>query len=95
MGVDLVVGLVPAVRLRHRRPALDLTPFGLDARQAVVEHPRHVVLDGEYAAAAAATQPLAFVVEQAAADGAAQQVEQRWRHGHDVLCTRKDGQTGA
>ena len=52
MRVDLVVGLVPALRLRHRRPALDLAPLGLDARQAVVEHPRHAVLDREDGAAA-------------------------------------------
>ena len=95
MRVGLVVGLVPALRLRHRRPALDLAPLGLDARQAVVEHPRHAVLDGEHRAAAAATQPGALVLERAAADRAAQQLEQRGRHGHDVLCTGKDGHTRA
>ncbi len=56
MRIDLVVALVPAVRLRHRRPALDLAPLCVDARQPVVEHPRHVVLDREHAAAAAAAE---------------------------------------
>ena len=64
VGVDLVIGLVPALRPRHRRPALDLAALGLDARQAVVEHARHTVLDGKDGAAAAAAQRRAVVLEQ-------------------------------
>ena len=45
LRVDLVVGLVPALRLRHRHPALDLAALLGDPRQAVVEHARDPVLD--------------------------------------------------
>ena len=62
-SVDLVVGLVPALLLRHRHPAGDLATLGRDPRQAVVEHARDAVLDRVRSPAAAAAQAVAILVE--------------------------------
>jgi hypothetical protein len=93
--VDLVVGLVPTVLLRHRHPPGDLAPLGLDARQPVVEHARHAVLDGERPAAPRTAKRVALRRERRAADGAAEDVEGENCHGDALLCTGKDEHTAA
>src|SRR5581483_3461867 len=72
--VELVVGLVPALRLRHRHPALDLAALRGDPREPVVEHPRDPVLDLEVGTAALTAKPV-VLCQPAAADRAAHDVE--------------------
>ena len=93
--VYLVVELVPAMCPGHRRPALDLAPLRLDARQTVVEHSRHAVLDREARAATTAQQPIPVLLDCGAANRTAEDGKWRNRHGRGVLCTGKDGHTAA
>ena len=95
VGVDLVVGLVPAVRLRHRRPALDLAPLLGDARKPVVEHARYPVLDRKATAARRAGKHVAFCGELSATDGAAEDVEWGKHRPDGVLCTGSPAYTRA
>ena len=72
-GVDLVVGLVPALVARHLRPALRLAPLLGHARRGLVEQARDAVLDGVLAAAA--LQRSSSPATRAAAGRAAEELE--------------------
>src|SRR5262249_59395788 len=77
--VQLVVRLVPPLRLRHRDPAVDLAPLVVDPRQPVVEQPWDPLFDGIASAALWAGELAAALVERAPADGTAEDLEQLHR----------------
>src|SRR5262249_32316112 len=74
-GVDLVVGAIPPLRLRHRHPAADLAPLGVDPGQPVVEHARDTLLDRVCGAAGHTAKRIGLVLERPSADLAAPRVE--------------------
>src|SRR5215204_2159426 len=78
--VGRVVLAVPALLARLRRPRVDLPAFLHDAREPVVEHPRHAGLDLERAAAPGAGETVAVHGQLGRAHRAAENLEERRPH---------------
>ena len=80
MPIDVVVRLVPALRLGLLDPATDLAELLPRSRQVDVEHQRDPVLDLEGPPAAGAAELVSVLGEPRAADRAAEDLEQRGVH---------------
>ena len=94
-GVDLVVGLVPALGARLLDPARGLAELLAGARQILVEHQRDPVLDGERAPAAVARQRAARLGQGGAAERASEKLEERRVHLGGQTTAEKPNAAGA